>query len=264
MTDTTDRLEAVKTMPRSVSQLNSYKRCPHAWYLQRVLRTPERPAAWLPQGTAVHSAAEAFERSGRTMTLGEAQDVYRDAYTAGINRLAAEVPRLDYWCSSGPYRGEQDIIRRYDVGLKQVAKYLAYYEAHPDETIWHTPDGEPGIELAFNVELGGVKVRGFIDAVVRRGGRVIVRDNKTGNQPGDDFQLAVYSVAVGIEHREWITAGDYWMGKSGKATKLYDLSAWTPERVAAEFAWFDEQIKAERFPRCEECPGHLHRSFIMG
>lgn len=242
---------------RSVSQIKQYERCPHSYYLARVEKAWQRPAAWLPQGSAVHSAAEAYERSGRQMSLEDAQDEFRAAYSYEVAGYTAITPNFDWWFASGPYRGEQDIERRYLIGLEQVEKYLRWYDGHPNEVIWIAPDGKPGIELSFDIDLDGVLVRGFIDAIIAKNGELVVRDNKTGNHPGDDFQLAVYAVALGEQYAiPPISLGDYWMGRSGKPTYPFDLTDWTRERVAAKFRELEENIRAERFdplPDADKC-----------
>jgi putative RecB family exonuclease len=233
---------------RSVSQINQYNRCPYAYKLARIDKVWQRPAAWLAQGSAVHEAAEAYELSGRTLTLEQTQDVFRESYAKHINEACDVTPDFSRWFASGPYGGQLDTERRYEIGLGQVEKYLAWYEAHPDEVIWVAPDGTPGIEIGFDIDLDGVLVRGFIDAVIEQNGEVIVRDNKTGNHPGDDFQLGVYGVALaeqfGIDPP---TAGDYWMGKSGKPTLPFDIGEWTRERVSQKFAELEANINAGKF-----------------
>lgn len=258
------------TAPRSVSQYKEWMRCPYAYYLHRVEKVWERPAAWLPQGLAVHEAAEEYERSGRTMPLADAEDVYKASYAKHTNRLAEETPNLNYWFASGPYRGEADIERRFSLGLEQVERYINYYEnAAPSEVIWMTPDGEPGIELGFNIDLEGVRVRGYIDAVVEHPKHgVIVRDNKTGNNPGDDFQLAVYAEAIRQTYGQEITTGDYWMGRKGKPTVPYKLSDWGYESLADEFRKLDEGVKSGEFTpdpepdKCRFCPVNASCSFF--
>lgn len=233
---------------RSVSQLKLYERCPYAYKLSRMDKVWQRPAAWLAQGSAVHEAAEAYERSGRTLTIQQAQDVFRESYAKHINEACETTPDFSRWFASGPYGGQLDTERRYEIGLGQVEKYLDWYEAHPDEVIWIAPDGTPGIEIGFDIDLDGVMVRGFIDAVIEQGGDVLVRDNKTGNQPGDDFQLAVYAVALAEQYGiEQPSVGDYWMGRSGKPTKVYPLNGWTREKVSAKFAELEENITAGKF-----------------
>ena len=67
-------------MHRSVSQLQQYTKCPMAYKLSRIDKVWQRPAAWLIQGSAVHEAIEAWEKSGRTMTLEEATEDDLESY----------------------------------------------------------------------------------------------------------------------------------------------------------------------------------------
>lgn len=247
---------------RSVSQYKEYRDCPYRYYLRRVARAWQRPAAWLAQGIAVHQAAEAWERSGRRMPLTEAQDVFRTSYAAETNRMCSTTPNLEFWFPSGPYAGEQDIERRYQLGLEQVARYVTYYSDHaPDEIIWTTPDGVPAVELAFDVELGGVRVRGLVDQVVIHPVHgLLVRDIKSGNNPGDAFQLGTYAEAVRERYGVAVALGDYWMGRRGKPTVAYKLDQWPRRRLAEAYREVDEGIKEERFDpqpdesKCRFCP----------
>lgn len=247
----------------SVSQYKTYTRCPYSWKLQKIDKVWQRPAAWLAQGTAVHAAAEAYERSGRTLPLGEMLDVFRQSYTDEISEYTDDTPNFDWWFASGPYRGAQDIERRFLLGLEQTGKYPAWYEKHPDEVVWIAPDGTPGIELGFDIDLDGIQVTGFIDVIIidAETGELTVRDNKTGNQPGDDFQLATYAVAVELAYGvDRPRMGDYWMGRTGKPTFPFDLSAWDRDRITAEFRQLADNIQAERFApdpepaKCRFCP----------
>ncbi|MBM7771950.1 putative RecB family exonuclease [Actinokineospora baliensis] len=234
---------------RSVSQYRQYfGECPHAYYLSRVVKAWQRPAAWLPQGTAVHAAIEAYERSGRLLTVDQAQDVFRESYAAEVNASTAHTPNLSFWSRSGPYDGERDIERRYGLGLEQVARYLSYCEgAGAEETPWVTPDGTLAVELGFVIELGGVWVRGYIDNVYKHPRRtsLTVRDAKTGRLPGDPFQLGVYALAIEEVYDHEARFGDYWMAQSGKATFPYDLKEWTKPRLTEMFGELDAAITAE-------------------
>jgi putative RecB family exonuclease len=238
----------------SVSQLKQYERCPYSYYLSRIKKVWQRPAAWLPQGTAVHAAIEAWEWSGRKMSLEEAQAVFAEEYRKEVNRYAETTPNFQWWFASGPYKGMEDISRRREIGLDQVRKYVEYATRAENEVIWITPDGTPAIELGFDIELDGVLIRGFIDAVVEvyHEGEPWpehrVRDHKTGNNPGDDFQLGVYAVALADKFGlSQIKTGDYWMGRSGKPTYPFDLRDWTPNTVAEKFKELESNIEAERF-----------------
>ena len=257
------RVETVRTMPRSVSQVKEYLHelggCGYRYFLGRVVRAWSRPAAWSPQGTAVHAAAEAWERSGRELSREATRAKFTEEYAKEINLLTEETPNFDLWFSSGPYFGQADTDRRHKKGLEQVDAYIDYYTKEaPEEVIWITPDGEPAVELEFNIDLDGVAMRGFIDQVVQvrpplpdkprtRSGAVSkskasreewdqrlaewgdlppvlrVRDIKTGANPGDSFQLGTYAVAIELEHGAKAEFGDFWMGRLGRPTKAYEL-----------------------------------------
>lgn len=165
MTQTTDPFGPKKKY-RSVSQLNQYTRCPHSYYLARIAMAWQRPAAWLAQGSAVHAVLEARERSGREMSLEEAQELFKEEYAKEANEALAITPNTDWWSASGPYRGDEDLERRFHIGLEQIEKYFAWTDAHPEEEIWTAPDGTPAIELEFDIDLEGIPVRGFIDAII--------------------------------------------------------------------------------------------------
>ena len=261
---------------RSVSQLNQYTRCPMNYKLSRIDKVWSRPAAWLPQGTAFHAAAELYEvwlSYGMPLSLEEAQDIYRWFYAKGVEELCEETPNFEWWFWSGPYSGERDVERRYHIGLEQVEKFIAWRET-PGQQIWVAPDGTPAIELAFKIELDGILVRGFIDAVVVVDGQPRVRDYKTGNSPGDDFQLGVYALAVEKLYGVRPSTGDYFMagkkGKPAKPTVPYDLSYWTERVVAERFREVEDQIQAGNFEalpepsKCQFCDVSYNCEFSRG
>lgn len=251
-------------MHRSVSQVKQLKECPYRYKLSRIDRVWQRPAAWLPHGTAVHETAEAWERSGRSMTREETHEVFSRAYSKATGRLCEQTPNFDWWSSSGRYRGEQDVERRYQIGLDHVDRYVSYYaDQAPNEVIWITPEGEPAIELAFDLDLDGVQVKGYIDQVIEMpSGEIRVRDIKTGASPGDDFQLATYKLAV-EQLGPVVRHGDYWMAKAGKPTVPYELGEWSKERLTDIYGEADQAILNERFDpdpdpaKCRRCPVNL-------
>lgn len=256
---------------RSVSQINQYERCPYSYYLQRIQKVWQRPAAWSPQGSAVHEAAEVSERSGRTLSLEQVLDVFSDSYVKHIEALTADTPNLDYWFASGPYRGADDIERRFGIGLEQTERYVDYY-AKSGEDIWTPPGSEGGglVEYPFEMDLDGVWVRGYLDQVVRTAnGGLIVRDLKTGKKPGDEFQLATYKEAINREFAVNIVVGDYWMARNGKPTVPYKLEGWTTERLTEVYHEVDSKIRAGDFPakpepdKCRFCSVQTSCSFSL-
>lgn len=251
---------------RSVSQVKTYEECAYRYYLERIERVWQRPAAWFPMGTAVHAAIEAYERSDRTMPLEEAQEAFAESYAKEVNRYSEVTPNHEYWSSSGyRYPGPVDIERRFSVGGEQVGKYYDYVERHPERVIWIDPDGNPGIELGFDVDLDGVPVKGYIDQItgaesgnqppdqtVLHDGELQVIDVKTGAKPGDDFQLKLYAIAIKKKYGKEITSGAYWMGKTGNLTRRYDLTKVSDDAVYERFHRADEGIRAGDFPASPE------------
>ena len=269
--------EATPLPLRSVSQVNAYTNCPQAYKLDRIDKVWSRPAAWLSQGLAFHTVAEEYERrmqAGAPMSLEEAQELFAAEYAKEIGILTSITPNFEWWFWSGPYSGERDVSRRYEIGMEQVEKFIVWRTTKGQE-IWITPDGKPAIELEFSFELDGIIVRGFIDAVVVVDGELRVRDYKTGNSPGDDFQLAVYALAVSELYPEYrVFKGDYFMaGKRGKAagpTAVYDLTDWTREDISAVFQNVEAGIQAGNFEpdpepsKCKFCSVNLSCSAFTG
>ena len=232
---------------RSVSQHNRYERCPYSYYLQRIKKVWQRPASWLSQGLGVHVAMEEWEKSNRLLPMEELVEIYRKEFVRSIHEQAEETPNFDYWFGSGPYSGPVDIERRFNLGEKQLATLVEYSLAHPEEKIWTTPEGESAIEIEFNVVLGGVEVKGFIDQVIETPKGIVVRDIKTGAKPGDAFQLATYAEAMHIMHGAEAIGGDYFMGKTGKPTRLIPISENDRKEVHVKFAKLEDNIQSERF-----------------
>src|SRR5690606_13146666 len=183
------------------------------------------------------------------MTEEQALELYAEKFAEHTSSYTETTPNFDYWARSGPYAGEADLERRFLLGQEQVRRYIAWRTTHPEEQVWVTDDGTLGSELPFEVDLDGILVRGYIDLVLKGAGdEAIVRDTKTGNMPGDIFQLATYGVAVGIQYGTMVSTGEYWMGKTGKPTFPYDLTEWTRERVTEEFHELEDNLQAGNFP----------------
>lgn len=243
----TTALGKPKVAHRSVSQYNTFTRCGYRYYLERVERAWQRPASWLSQGTAVHAAMEAWEKSDRKISDTDLVDTYQSEFINSIDEQAKETPNFDYWFGSGPYNGRVDIERRFGLGEEQLKGLIAWAEAHPEEKVWITPDGNPAIEQEFEVEMGGVTVKGFIDLILETPDGLVVRDYKTGATPGDTFQLAVYSEAMRIKYGVLINQGDYMMGKTGKPTFPYKITDDDRADVHKRFEWLEEQIQNENY-----------------
>ncbi|MFF4952865.1 RecB family exonuclease [Streptomyces chattanoogensis] len=239
-------MSSVETQPRSVSQTEQWEKCGHRFYLQRIARVAPRPAAWSFHGTAFHSAVEAVELSGRTMAAEEAVQIFSDQYGALVNKGLDGEPNTDRWLSAHGSGGE-DIERRYVVGQEQVRRYVEWAAENPART-FNTPDGAAGLELYFMVELGGVKVRGFIDQLVHDpDGTVRPRDWKTGTTRSK-FQLETYGVAVRQLYGVEVNKADWYLAKNGNLSRPVSLKKVDEETVGARYAAMDAAVKRGEFP----------------
>lgn len=231
-------------MHRSVSQYTTYVQCGEAYRLERVARAPQTPAAWFVQGTAVHAAVEAYELSYRALTAAEAVKVFEAAYEQGITELLETEPDPDRWLTGNVRtKGSVDIARREDVGRQQVLDYIAAMPNSPF-TVWEVGPDYLAVELPFELVLGDVLVKGYIDQVLEdASGRLLVRDLKTGTKlPATPLQLGVYALAVEDAYGIRPGYGDFYMFKNGGPTPAYDLSDFTRERLTR---WFADMDRAE-------------------
>ncbi|BET51785.1 hypothetical protein RGQ21_67670 [Kitasatospora aureofaciens] len=242
--------KSIENQPRSVSQVDQYDKCGHQFRLQRIDKVTPRPAAWSFQGTAFHSAAEEFEKSGRAKSEKEMVKLFSDQYAAMVNGAMQKEPELSRWMTANKKPAGQDIEERYRLGQSQVRDYVRWsMENKPVITRTRDRKGEEklGLELYFKVELGGVVVRGYIDQLVTEDdGSVRVRDLKTGSTKSH-FQLETYAVAVEKQFGEVVNRGDWYFGKTGGLSKPVDLSEVTEDQVAARFVEMDQGVKAGRF-----------------
>lgn len=231
---------------RSVSQHNTFKRCAYRYKLERIDKVWQRPASWLSQGLGVHKAMEEWELSNRELGMDELFEIYEEEFIRSVSEQSETTPNFDYWFGSGPYSGPVDIERRFNLGREQL-ETLVDYSISSSDKVWTAPDGNKAIELEFNVELGGVTVKGFIDQVVETKDGLMVRDIKTGAKPGDIFQLATYSEALRILYDVEINWGDYFMGKTGKPTKPIPITDEDRAGVHESFAWLEKEIQTGNF-----------------
>lgn len=203
-------------------------------------------------GSAFHHAIELYELSGRTMTVEQAQEKYYEYYDQAIKDSLEENPDYTDWMTGGNKKGEKDIADRREKGADQVAIYISYAEAHSDE--WRIyPIGPRGyaVELEFNIEFGGVMVKGFIDQVREyRDGRIVPVDLKSGTrEPASGFQLGVYAHAIHEYMGVLPETGVFFMPKLKRDGSLVgdvmkDLRPWNRDMVNSMFRQFDTAERA--------------------
>lgn len=173
------------------------------------------------------------------------------------------------WFWAGPYDGHKSIDRWYDQGPEMVEAFIGWWEFNPEAEIWITPDGTPAIELPFEITLGSVPVRGFIDLVVQIGTALVVVDLKTSAKtPGDYRQLALYACALELSYGIRPRYGTFFMCRGigrGDKPKTYfmrpvelDKPQFSVEYLTREFALAEKAIQEGIFPakpgeQCARC-----------
>lgn len=235
-----------KHLNRSFSQWQTYASCSEKYRLQKVEKVPEDMTAWAPQGSAFHTGIECWEKSGREMSADEIVNIAQADYDDRIADQWVRQPKESGWLTGGRTKVQTDIDRRRERVEAHVRGYIAYSLEHAQE-FWpaELPDGRPAVEFPFEIELGGVIVRGAIDLPLRwADGSITIRDLKTGNKlPTDPLQLAVYGIAWRRYFGDVIQYGDFYMCKNDMPTKPYNLLEYPDETVSS---WFEMMHRAER------------------
>jgi len=114
--------------------------------------------------------------------------------------------------------------------------------------IWVSPQGVPGIEIAFNNNFGDVPVRGFADAVVKVGNEVAVIDFKTGSyMPDSSIQLGVYASLMEMQFGFRPTKGYYYSARKAQFIESPGLERWSIPVLTELFAQFERGIQNEIF-----------------
>lgn len=242
MTVVADRLTEYKTRARSWSQLSQYETCPKAYYLARITQAWEKPDAWRPMGTALHTAVEYWETHA-VSSVDEVLPVAQRAYREGVQVFLDETPNADAWHSSGTYKGTVDIPRRY-------AKLREHLEAYGRMRANLPPlrGDMASVEGEVTFDACGVAVTGFVDQI-RQG---VIVDLKTGSKkPEDASQLALYAAAIEQQTGERFERGAYVMTGVGRPTPgrifHHDLVTIRVESLTARFHAMDDGVKNERF-----------------
>jgi len=229
---------------RSVSQLTSYAQCGEASRLQKVAKVPQRPASWFHLGSAAHHQIEAYENSGRELTVAESIAGFEVEYDRLVAADLVRWPDWDAWLTGGRKGGQQDMEDRRVIGAYQVSDYIRY--AEENAASWRIIASE----VKFEIDIGGVETLGFIDQIAQRAdGSIQVRDLKGGSTvPGSAFQLAVYGLAVERYMGVKPSAAAFVKlarpatarGKAKPTTELeHDLSLWSRDQLERMFRNFD-------------------------
>lgn len=250
---------------RSISQLSKYTRCSEEYRLSYVDKPNSSwsPAAWLAQGSAFHEAVQGWEESGRSpaFDIGRA---YVVSYDRQIEEFKAREPDLKKWLKAPKTNTQDDIDNRRNRGLEQLQNYVDFAEENPF-VIADVDDWTLGIEVPFEVELGGIVLKGAIDQILLHPGGYEVRDLKTGNRESAMLQLALYKVVVEKIFGWPVIRASYFYAKDKKLVTLEadQLARYSEEYLVELFQALDEGIRSKVFipnpgGHCTLCPVRKH------
>ena len=161
----------------SPSQVRSFMDCQMRWWFKYGLKVPDPATGNLALGRAVHSALG--ENSAQKV------DTREDLPTEGVVALFREAWARE--CEQTEFRDDENPQQLSATGEALIAKYINYL----------APTIEPAaVEVRVDGEIGGVKVRGWIDLMDVEG-RVIdiktARARPSAIEPMHKFQVATYS-----------------------------------------------------------------------
>lgn len=233
--------------------------CGEKYRLTRVVGVPETPAFWNSGGRAVHAAAEHFEREQFlriTPSIDETVDVFHNVFEdevtqAEVDWIEAQGEEVADWSPDrqvpwrAANRGKEDDAWWREHGAGMVRAFVLQSEDDQTETA-PTPDGQPAVEVEFNVVIAGVPFKGFVDNVRRLPGKpgLIIRDWKTGGRtPTSTTQLGEYGVSLNLLWGEPYESmrGEYYMARTARNTPRIQLDTMHP-RSTVEYsvatAWF--------------------------
>lgn len=249
-------MDNVIAMPRSLSwsAISTYAECGERWRLERGFKVPS--ATWFATlaGSAIHWITEQADRAEMDGIVPEHQldgvasfeEVFdgeiADAKAAGKEIKASGRILKSIGKGGGPNKKDREWYLHY--GPIWVQRWMDW-KAAMGWSLALMPDGRPGIELPFDVEMGGYPVRGIIDRVyVNEGGAVTVFDLKSGEIPPGYLQLKTYG--VGLEKVYGIEAdfGAFWSpGKEssdgldiGGLSSIVSLHDWDSAQLEEMYA----------------------------
>ena len=182
----------------SATNLNSYLKCPVAFFYQNIIRVPSAKSESMTYGSAVHYALEALFNAKNQSPDGQFPPA-----TFLVDRFKASL--LQHQESFT----KTSLNRRMEAAEIQLPKYHAHYLQD-----WEQIE-KVETEVSFkNTEVDGVPIRGQIDKIEWKGTYANVVDYKTGkyaNAKGKiNGPVPKEKLKDGEQDHNKIYGGDYW------------------------------------------------------
>jgi hypothetical protein len=252
----------------SHSTVNDFKECGEKVRLRKVEKVPSAPSWSLVGGSLVHTVTEALDIAGlRHSEARSKADAFTKETFDAVHRSRGGVSGFsrDQWRASGRASKDWPDKENYDWWLENgpgmVRNWRRFIQG-PHYQIAIMND-VPAIEIGFDVEIGGVKVVGYIDRVLEhvQTKELVVVDLKSGTRdPMSTDQLGLYRVGLdkafdGKYTPKW---GTYFMVRKGATTLHFDLTKYSDGRLEYEYAAAWAAMQAGLFlpkigPLCSSC-----------
>ena len=220
-------LAAIETLPNealSPSQVRCFMDCQIRWWFKYGLKMPDAPTGNMALGRAVHSAL--------CENFAQKVDTREDLPTDGVVALFREA-----WANEREqteFRDEENPQELAATGEALVARYMDYLAPTVDPAV---------VELKVDGEIGGVKVRGWIDLLDVEGRVIDIKTSKarpSSIEPMHKFQVATYSHLVA--------------GASGEGRIDTLVKTKTPQVISQSFQVTAEEMRAVQtlYPATQE------------
>ena len=154
-------------------------------------------------------------------------------------------------------------------GVRHVEAYVAWLD-NSGWQIWTLPDGRKAIEVALEIQIGGVPIKLVIDAIYDTGnGVLMIVDYKTGSRtPISGLQLGLYATALEKAYGFRIQLGAYYMTRKGVLSDPVNLDKYTEDVLSSLYQQLNSAILEEIFipnpgTHCVSC-GVRESCYLMG
>ncbi len=163
----------------SVSQFNTYKRCPKVYRYRYIYGIPTKPKPYFDFGGSIHKVVENLTRM-----MNDGQEVNIDIAVKLLDK---------YWRREG-YSSKAQEQQEYEQAKEILKVFLEENAKIKRKTV--------GIEKKFTINLGGNEIYGVIDRIDEDRDDLIVLDYKTSkrasskNEIRKDLQLLTYTLGA--------------------------------------------------------------------
>ena len=190
----------------SFSQFAAFEKCPLQYKFAFILKIPIRGKAVFSFGKTIHKTLFDFLKQANDIKKKRQENLFgfkgSSAKKTGLSRgpdfrwlmSIYEKNWIDEWYESKSQKEEY-----YKSGKKILRDFYDDFSKNPPKIL--EIDGQPALEIPFNLKIGGETVKGQIDRIDEVPGGVAIIDYKTGNSKEkldmeDKEQLLIYQLAA--------------------------------------------------------------------